>query len=333
MRIAALCRCDQTGLGIQAKEFFDHVSCKALVIDVSRCSSTMKQNHDWYPGQTVWYYSRGAKFSQDFISDFLKDVDVLITFETPYDYSLFSYCRLMGVKTVLQLNYEFLEYPSSFPLPDLFAAPSMWNYNDIPYPKVFLPVPVNIKKFTPKWREKTFVHVAGKPAIHDRNGTNVFLNSLQYVKNPIKVILHCQKDLVVPKLPSHIDLQTDFSNKPNYADNYDGGVMVLPRKYGGLSLVVNESLAAGMPVIMPDISPNNLWLPKEWLVPAIKTTSFKCKKTVDIYETESMALAIKIDEFCSNERSFGAAERAAEMGRELSWENLLPLYLQTLSSL
>ena len=333
MKIGIIARCDTTGLGIQAKEFYDHIPCKALVVDVSKVNQGMKQNHDWYPGAQIWYYTKAGRIPVQMIKDFLDGLDVMVTFETPYDYSIFSLARLMKVKTVLQLNYEFLEYPSKFSPPDLFAAPSLWHYPEIPDPKVYLPVPVAAEKFTPRWREKTFVHVAGKPAVHDRNGTQVFLNCLKYVKSEINVHLYCQTAVSVPDVPANINLETHFGNKENYAENYQGGVMVLPRKYGGLSLVVNESLAAGMPVIMPDISPNNEWLPKEWLVPAIRTGSFMCRKPIDIFEAESYALAAKIDELAENEVSFLNSLKAARMGLESSWEAMKPRYLEVFRGL
>lgn len=332
MRIAAIVRSDNVGLGIQSKEFFDHIPCKALVVDVSKISSQMPQNHGWYPNQTIWYYTKGAKFPRELLDDFLKDIDVLIAFETCYDYGLFAYCRLKGIKTILQLNYEFLEYPSNFSPPDLFAAPSMWHFNDIPFPKVYLPVPVNTKKFVPQKKEKTFLHIAGKPAIHDRNGTYLFLNCLQYVKNDITVILKCQREIVVPEVPQNVTLIKDFTNNKNYQDNYDGGVLVMPRKYGGLCLPCQEAIAAEMPVIMPDISPNNLWLPKDWLVPAEIKNSFKCKRLVDIYEVEEKYLAAKIDLFCEKDIYNGAIEQAKELKDKISWEKLLPLYYETFNN-
>lgn len=38
--------------------------------------------------------------------------------------------------------------------------------------------------------------------------------------------------------------------------------MILPRKYAGLCLPMNEALMSGLPVIMTDIEPNNVILPK-----------------------------------------------------------------------
>lgn len=332
-KIGAIVRCDTTGLGIQSKEFYDHIPCKALVVDVSRVNQTMKQNHDWYPGAPIVYFTKNNRFPIQVIKDFLKDIQVLVAFETSYDPSIFALCKLMGIKTVLQLNYEFLEYPSATVPPDLFAAPSLWHYDEIPDPKILLPVPVNTKKFKPNISYKKFVHIAGKPAVHDRNGTTTFLNSLRYVKNDIEVTLRCQTSSIkIPPLPSHISIKTDFSNQQQYQDNYSGGVLVLPRKYGGLSLVINEAISAMMPVITSNVSPNFTWLPKEWLVGAKKTGSFQCKKKIDIYDCDELDLAAKIDEFCNFDFYQEAVIKTKALRDTISWDNLLPEYYKILLS-
>lgn len=330
MRIGAICRMDLTGLGIQSKEFFDHIPCKALVINSSNFKNGLAQYPQWYPGQKIVTPEKGLKIPPDVIKDFIKDIDVLITFETAYDYSIFEICRSKGVKTILQLNYEFLEYPSKLHPPDLFAAPSLWHYNDIPEPKIHLPVPVNAKHFHVKRRPYRFVHITGQPAAHDRNGTYSFLNCLRYVKNSIEVTIYCQNTFPLPRYPSYISVTKDFSYKQNYYDNFDGGVLVMPRKYGGLSLVVNEAIAAGMPVIMTDISPNNYWLPKEWLVFSQPSGSFQCKKHIDINEVDLQKLAEKIDQFCGDQFYDAAIKKALKIKSEISWEALLPQYKKVL---
>ena len=348
-RIGVICRCDNTGLGVQSKEFFDNIPCKALVFDMSGINAHGGQNFHWFPNQQIFkvqnrYEIRNnvktkvgiAAIPEQIIIDFIKDIDILITFETPYDYNIFNICRAKGVKTILQLNYEFLEYPSKFPAPDLFAAPSMWHYNDIPAPKVFLPVPVNTKHFNLVRKEKTFVHIAGNRTVYNRNGTMCFLKSLRYVKNNITVILKSQHqfeikdDIVIPK---YINLVKDFNSSENYYDNYTGGVLVMPRKYGGLSLPCNEALAAEMPVIMTDIEPNNLWLPKEWLVPAKFIATFNCKKPVDVYEANTLDLADKVDLFCNDIFYNEAVNKARQIKETISFEALLPKYYEVFENL
>src|SRR5690348_15121248 len=301
MRIGLIARADATGLGIQSKEFYDHIPCKVLIIDSSALAplEILKPNPQWYPGSRMYRLQPGFGMRGGIpypeIEEFIKDIDLLFAMETPYDYNIFLACRERGIKTVLQLNYEFLDFPSHLPPPDLFAAPSKWHYDLIPDKKVFLPVPVNTKKFKHQIREKTFVHIGGRPAMKDRNGTKVFLNALRYVKSEIVAEIKSQWPIAVAPSPNPlVTIRTDFNSKADYSENYLGGVMVMPRKYGGLSLPQNEALASSMPVITTDISPNNQWLPSEWLVPAKLAGSFQSKRAVEYYEADPVLVAAKI---------------------------------------
>lgn len=330
MRVGAICRMDQTGLGIQSKEFFDHIPCKALVINSANFKGGITQYPHWYPNQTFVTPEKGLKINHEIIREFIKDIDVLITFETAYDYSIFDICRRNKVRTILQLNFEFLEYPSALPPPDLFAAPSLWRFTEIPEPKMFLPVPVDINKFTFERKPMTFIHVAGKPAAHDRNGTIPFLNCLRYVKNAINVVLYSPQPIAIPRIPSYINFIKDNNHKEDYYENFKGGVLVMPRKYGGLSLSVNEAIAAEMPVIMTDISPNNTWLPHEWLVFSQPAGSFQCKQNIEINEVDLHRLAEKIDQFCDDKFYNVAVEKAMNLKSQISWQALLPTYHEAL---
>jgi glycosyltransferase involved in cell wall biosynthesis len=153
------------------------------------------------------------------------------------------------------------------------------------------------------------------------------------VQSDITVILKSQHPIQVPKVKPNINLITDFTNKKNYYDNYTGGVLVMPRKYGGLCLPMNEAIAAGMPVIATDISPNNSWLPTSWLVPSIYRSMFKCKRNVDIYEADKHLLAQKIDAFCDPYFYNSAVDDALEMRESISWDALLPVYQKTFNDL
>ncbi len=339
VRIGIVTRCDQTGLGIQGKEFFDNIPCKALVIDVSPISQS-KQNLDWYPNQMVYRLSKLGQgtIPEGLIIEFIKDIDVLITFENPYDYNIFDICRKHGVKTILQLNYEFLEYPSNLPSPDLFLAPSLWHYDDIPNPKWCLEVPVNLNHFTPIKKHNTFVHIVGKTAVYNRNGTDTVMKCLRYVKSPIKLVIRSQQRIDFAQMangdiPYNVSLIISHENRPNYYDNYDGGVLIMPRKYGGLSLVYNEAIAAEMPIISTDISPNNIWMPKEWLVPATKKLTFKCKQQVDVYEADLEALAAKVDEYCDKVFYEKQVSVASDIKRTISWDKLKPDYYRLFEDL
>lgn len=336
MRIGLIARMDNTGLGVQSQEFYNHIPCKVLAIDSSALGNypVLKPYPERFPGAMIHKLQRGKHITEAEIQEFIKDIDVLFCMETPYNYRFFSACAEKGVKTILQLNYEFLEYPNEhIPNPDLFAAPSLWNFDDVPKNKLYLPVPVNTNRFNPVRSERTFIHIAGRPAIHDRNGTQVLLNALQHVTEKIKVIIRAPQTLNARSPRKNVELIVDNKCRHNYWDGYTGGVLVMPRKYGGLCLPVNEALAAEMPVIAPDISPNNLWLPKEWLTKAHMSLKLHARKPIDVYEPDPRALAAKIDQFCNPDFYHESVEKAKALKETISWDNLLPLYHQTFEKL
>lgn len=340
IRIGLIARSDNSGLGVQSKEFFDHIPCKALVIDMTEMSNSpiITPHPERFPGQRVYRLPKGFKLNggiqHRIINEFLEGLDLVFAMETAYDYNIFFEARKRGIKVILQLNYEFLDYPGAIAPPNLFASPSMWYYDQIPDPKKFLPVPVNTEKIKVQSRqEKTFIHIAGRPAFNDRNGTQILAESLQYLKSNIKLIVHSQQSVIFRNRNRKANVELDYTNKENYWENYTGGVLILPRKYGGLCLPFNEALAAGMPVITTDCSPNNTWLPTEWLVPARERGILHCKRKCSMFEMNARLLAQKIDEFCDTGFYNQACDKALMLKDTISWDTLLPLYHQTFTEL
>lgn len=343
MNIGLIARADSTGLGIQSKEFFAHIPCKALVIDFENMGQPftkhiLKADLSAFPGQQVFKWGFRHNMVGDIprgtIDEFLEGLDLVFCIETPYDYDIFSICRARGVKTILQLNYEFLDFPSrhGYPPPDLFASPSYWNWDLIPHPKVYLPVPA--RKQEPRVAENTFLHIAGRRAEKDRNGTQTLLQALQYVRSEMTVYIHSQHGgFIQPCRRSNINLVVNETNKADYTENYQGGILVMPRKYGGLCLPINEALAFGMPVIATDISPNNTWLPPEWLIPASHAGQVVSHRTFDYFEADPVALAQKMDDFCHPVVYERQRRIASDIAETITWEALKPRYTETFENL
>lgn len=297
---------------------------KTMVIDCPS-ANPLPIRTDWYPGAT-WVH--GLPTEQDF-RVWLQDLDVVYTAETGYGQALWNEAERQGVKTVLHANYEFLDYSDR---PTLWAAPSMWHYEQFPDPKCFLPVPVT--RFGRSTGGTNFLHVVGRPAIHDRNGTTDLLNALQYVDSPITVTLTCQDpnyvQLAQYRFPDHVTVRQLTGDVTNHWDLYrNQDVLVMPRRFGGLCLPVNEALGFGMPTIMPNISPNNTWLPSEWLTPADVRTTFRAKQHVDVYQSDVRALAAKIDQFAQPTFHEQARTKAVTLAEGLSWDALRPVYKKT----
>lgn len=336
MRLGLIARADSRGLGIQTRAFHDQLHpTKTMVIDCSSMKPLPIRN-DWYPYAT-WIH--GLPQHRDW-ERFLQGLDVVLSAETFYGKDIFGIARDMGVKTVLQANFEFLDRGDQ---PDLWAAPSLWRWNEWPNPKVHLPVPVETSRFTPTTaaRASRFLHVIGRPAIHDRAGTIALLHALESVVADITVTITCQEPGYIGSLirsehitiPDNIDLQAREGDQTDYWALYTGQhVLISPRRFGGLSLPMQEACAAGLPVISTAVNPQTYWLPQEWLVSSSHAGEFMAKQHIDLWSANTQALAAKIEQFANNPTFYRqASEHAVAIAKELSWDELLPEYERVLS--
>lgn len=342
MKIGLLAFSTDTGLGNQTYEFYKHMKPhKVLVADLSRLNN-VPTHHERFPDAQVVMGIPDCQ-AMDWLSD---DVDVIFVCETPLNYCLFEKAQAKGVPVVLQYNYEFLDYlnqPQLAP-PAVLAAPTIWHKKDVESlniaPVIDLPVPTEVSDIN--FREisecRTIFHIAGKQAVHDRNGTQTFVRAALKCGNKFKYIIYAQAidaetDRMILAAQKRIDLQVIYDVE-DYLEMYTvGDVLVLPRKYGGLCLPMQEALAAGIPVIMPDIEPNGYRLPQKWLVKADRKGSFMTRTEIDLYETDVDHLAFKMCEFGDEDFMRWSNQEAKQIGKGLRWETLTPLYQSMLQQI
>lgn len=325
-RVGIIARSDKTGLGNQTRELVEMIKPhKILLIDSSHFNGN-KQHPEWYKDYNVQITKDGfASYSE--VGDFLNDIDVVLSCEIFYNLRLTSLAYRRGIKTVLQYNYEFFEYfiHDGIRQPNILLAPTLWNIGNIQRDFgnksdiVHLPPPTNPEPFAKakdinmSKTHKRILHVAGKRAAKDRNGTDAVIEMLQYSKSDYELVVTIQGDFK----PDCNDprLTIDNSNPDDRASLYEGfDLLILPRKYGGLCLPMNEALLSGIPVIMTDISPNNSILPQEWLIGATWTAQAHFKAIVDIYETDPKQLAELVDNFINNADIPAEKQRAYDIG-------------------
>jgi hypothetical protein len=130
----------------------------------------------------------------------------------------------------------------------------------------------------------------------DRNGTDTVVEMLRYSKANYELVIRTQTRLEISSNDSRLTI--DYNDQKNREDMYSGfDFMVLPRRYAGLCLPMNEALLSGLPVFMTNISPNNKVLPSDWLVDASVVDQFKAKTLIDVYGANPRQLAEMIDEY------------------------------------
>lgn len=334
-RLTLLVRADFTGLGIQTRSYYKWLKPdKTVVIDLSPLNGN-EQHFEWYENAQIIH---GIPTDEQ-CRDILSDTDVLLTAETPYNMNLYKIAKEMGVKTISVENPEFydhIKYPQ-YDMPDMIILPSVWKEDEIRQHAenrcckvVQLHHPVDREDYQFRLRtDGRPMHSSGKPAVHDRNGTWDFL----YVC-PDGTVVTQDTDFAwtIRRRYSKSKVYTveNHHNDPTYIHSL-GDIMVIPRKYGGNCLPLNEALSCGMPVIMPDISPNNHILPKEWLVPATIVDSFEPRTKVDIYSVDIDKLSERIKWVQDNIES--QSKIANEIADTISWEVMLPKYQQAIESI
>jgi glycosyltransferase involved in cell wall biosynthesis len=336
MKIGLVARADRTGLATLTWEFSRNMRPeRVLVIDPRWGGSGQRIDATMYDDYLVMSsdpYPTVGIVEDPVVDEFLDDLDVVFTAETPYNYWVFERARQRGVKTVLQCMFEFLDWPlpGRVPGPDLYAAPSRWRWNDLPFEnKVFLPVPVNRAALPYARRESlhTLLHTAGTGAGHDRNGTQLVVEAMRLLPKDVDVELTLRSHRPIPKARGR-RVRTVARVADRYTEMYDDeDVYLMPRKYGGLCLPLNEASACGMPVVMTDIPPQNELLPPEALLPAQQVDVYTAHAAIEVFETTPQFIADRITELYRNPALVAALSDAADAYADsISWERLAPVY-------
>lgn len=308
MKLGFLAYANSGGLGIQSKRLCELLKPHRVLIIDSRGFSQNKDLHlDWYKDYQTFKTERGFPTDSE-IDAFLQGLTHVFMLENPYNFYLPWKARQIGIKTYCQLNYEFSENMEKLylPKPDLFLSPSYWKLKEMK--KIlrqveYLPPPIDPDEFR-EVREvnfarngkKRFLHIIGTLAYKDRNGTLDLLEAVKQSKSDFELVIKTQHEIPIEYFLDDPRITYDYENIGSNAELYrDFDAVILPRRYGGLSLVMNEALMAGLPVIMTDIEPNNCILPKKWLVKSEYKSQIVVKSIIDVYSADHTALAEKLN--------------------------------------
>jgi glycosyltransferase involved in cell wall biosynthesis len=357
MKIGTLAFTTCQGLGILAKAFYDY----GIITDVLTVRHGRRPEHpEWYPDRAGEITNLRDPAQVKVMEEFCARVDVMLFFETPFEWRLLDFCRKVGVKTALMPMYECA--PAILPsIPDLFICPSLLDLRYFPnggrlsngvtvdeVVSVHIPVPVSVP-----WRQRTraevFVHNAGWGGLKGRNGTAELIKAFDLLKSPATILIRSQADLAAKLAPVGADYRTAsvgiVGDGPSlhvlcetfpYETLYeDGDVFIFPEKFNGLSLPLQEARAAGMLVMGSDRFPISDWLPRGPLIPVSSYRRARVSpRCVEFDEAviDPHAIAAKIDEFCGRDiTAYSQAGRAWAEG--MSWAVFKPRYLTVLEEL
>lgn len=288
MRLGLLARMDDRGIGHITWEVQRHLHPhRTLVVDVTGVGRhTYTQHRDRYPDvcgcagplthstEAIVRRWNGHHLAMDDdeLRIWLAGLDVLYAVETFYDERLPKLAREVGCATVLHGMPEFVsEWTHQ---PDVWWWPTLWRLWAVP-PGPVVPIPVPICRHPEPEPAYTgagplrLLHTAGVRALADRNGTHLVYAAARQLGPDTELTVTGQTGnlpdgrgfpLAVHRFPTGVD---------GYWNAYRGQhVLVLPRRFGGLCMPAIEAAAAGVALVMSDVSPNDQ-LPA-WRVPAIE---------------------------------------------------------------
>ena len=344
MRLGIIARSDNTGLGNQTRELVNMLNPDKILLINSRLFNQNKQHPEWYEGYNYQTTIKGFPTTNE-ILEFLKGIDVVISCELFYNPKFVDLAKSRGIKTILQYNYEFLDYLANpnQTLPDVLVAPSLWNFEDVvdrfgdKTSVVHLPPPTDINLFS-QAREinkskthKRLLHIAGKAAVKDRNGTNTVIEMLNYSSGDYELVVKTQSKLNIKCNDQRLTI--DASSPDSHQSLYEGfDAMILPRRYAGLCLPMNEALISALPVFMTNISPNNKVLPNKWLFNSTKIDQLQTRTMLDVYDGDARMLGKLVDDYYGLDIP-NLTDKAFEIGNNnFSIQSLKEKYINLINS-
>lgn len=270
VKVGLIARAENRGLGRITSEFQRHLQPdRTLVIDMGELNGGFDHHFDRYPGATHVRFD-GVQLDRQTVGSWLYGLDVVYSAETFYDWSIVDLAHDLGVATVLHVMPEFLRHHGQhgLPTPTVFWNPTHYLADRMPPGTVEVPIPVDLPQLAGRGRENAIpgpirlLHVAGHGAMADRNGTSALMNAIRTVDADLHLTVTTQdpKPIRVPKVRPGVTIEIARADVADYADLYDGhDVLVMPRRYAGLCLPVQEALGAGLGVVMTDVEPNRRW--------------------------------------------------------------------------
>jgi hypothetical protein len=332
VKLGVIARTEARGLGNQSYEVCRNLDPeRVLLIDPGpdkRFTQHPERYKKWDTTTALW---RGVRLDERVVRPWLRGLDVVYSAETPYDARLPQWAAEVGCGVVVHANPEFLAAHDA-KVPVTWWAATPWRLEHLPARTRLVPMPCPEPGAThgPGNRVR-FLHVAGWPTVADRNGSGIVAEAATLMTSDADVIIRGQHRDVVRYQRHTPRLRAEAGSVTNHWDLYQGvDVLVMPRRFGGLCLPVLEALAVGLPAVMSDCSPNNLWPG-----PRVETTSTGTVVTrggvLPLHDTDPHALAATLDEIASTPDLLAKLRReATEWATANSWDALRPMWLAEL---
>jgi glycosyltransferase involved in cell wall biosynthesis len=340
VKLGVIVRCDQRGLAHQSTEFWEHMGRpRALVVTM---------DEDQWPEEPGRFGNDSVVVSSNLSQNlnerglderrcrkFLEGLDVVFAVETVYDWRFIDWARDMRVKVVIQGNGEFAahHHHPEWTHPALWAWPTPWLIDELEtlgYNSRVVPVPIPDREQTaadPESDTLNVLHVIGKQAAGDRNGTLEFIEAVASLRQKVNVRIVTQGDRLPRTEVRHrngtVNVEVITGGVADRWEMYEGMHMLIsPRKYGGLHLPALEAMATGMAVMMTDCSPNEIWPG-----PRLKARKGRIQRSpfgkIQTQTTHPIDIASTIDSFARNRKALAdEMEQARWWASHNRWDDL-----------
>lgn len=325
MNVGVVSPLTDRGLGIQSWEAARNLNADVLHVETK--DPTARSHPERAPGATRVRWAAGLDPKPTMA--WLRTVDVVYAAETFYDPRLTKWAEAAGVTTVLHANPEFFTGQHT---PTHLWSATDWRADVMPPRTRVVPFPVAVDRFTPPETHDgpcRWLHVAGKRALADRNGTDTVMAALPLLREPctLTVVVQHGERPARPTLPSHVTVE--FRDPPaDYWRLYDDvDALVLPRRYGGLCLPAQEACGAGLALVMSDLIPNQMWPGPRVQAEFHRKVTMPCGR-VPVYDVNPAVLAVAMDALADPAVRRAAQVESLAWAEAHSWAALAPRWLE-----
>lgn len=307
MRLGLIARADASGLANQSHEVWRHLQpARTLVLDLGAKNRGPFRPHRFTDPDTETRVSTtidGRPYDEE-IRWLVEGTDVIYSAESPMHPGLNSYCAEHGVRLVIHANPELWDDRYGAHGAEVWVATD-WRLDLLPERAEVVPFPVASDRFTPRIVEEVVrvLHVSAV-AMCDRNGTELVETAARTFDG---MRLHH---------PGYVE---------DYWDLYDADALLLPRRYAGLCLTMQEAAAAGLPLVMLESDPNARHTLPELRIPVTASTTTAMKGgAIEVYDADVRDVAATVRRLADPAFAKLASACSLAWADAISWERLAP---------
>lgn len=336
MKLGVIARSEDRGLGNQTLEVCRHLAPERVLLIDPGIDGRFEQHPERYAefDTTVMRWEPGYVLDERKARAWLDGLDVVYTAETAYDDRLPAWAADLGCRVVIHANPEQLSPLRAQQMADAaWWCATPWRLEHLPAGTRVVPLPVAERPTSPTAATALRVlHVAGWPTAGDRNGTKLVAEAVRHIRSDCDVIIRGQHRDVRRIRPGAARVTVEHGSVVDYWQLYaDADVLLMPRRFGGLCMPAQEAMHAGLAVVMPDCSPNEVW-PGPRLPARVSAHVHTPGGALPLHDVDPLEVAALVDELAH------APELVANLQREATawaaantWDALRPLWLDELA--